>query len=149
MTALPYSGCCSIKTSDFFRCSIAYHRPHSQWSFAKIRNEMAINWTALCRNPKVTSTKTNAVQYFHMNAQFVLVTFRFLHNAVHIKHCTDSLPTNLQYFDIVNYCINKDSSYTMEAFKKYKSLEAYKYYESGFVRSIGCKKNWMWFNNTC
>lgn len=51
----------------------------------------------------------------------------------------DPLPCTVHYFDICNYCIGKDSSYTHEAFKAYKSLEAFKLYESGWIQSILCK----------
>ena len=43
------------------------------------------------------------------------------------------LPKNVQYYDIVNYCINNSSHYTTESFRAYKTLEAYKYFESGWV----------------
>ena len=51
-----------------------------------------------------------------------------------------SLPTTVGYFDVVNYCIEKDSAYTRESFKAYKSLKAYEYYESGWVQEIQCKE---------
>lgn len=57
-----------------------------------------------------------------------------------ITICNDPLPRNVHYFDIYNYCIEKDSSYTHESFKAYKSLEAFKMYESGWVQSIMFKK---------
>ncbi|KAJ6639622.1 hypothetical protein Bhyg_12369 [Pseudolycoriella hygida] len=50
------------------------------------------------------------------------------------------LPRNVAYFDICNYCIEKDSSYTHESFKAYKCLDAYQYYENGWVQSLLCKK---------
>lgn len=51
-----------------------------------------------------------------------------------------SLPTNVGYFDVANYCIGKDSAYTRESFKAYKSLQAYQYYENGWVQAIESKK---------
>ncbi|KAG4076408.1 hypothetical protein HA402_005851 [Bradysia odoriphaga] len=57
-----------------------------------------------------------------------------------IKKCKDPLPTNLTYYDVVNYCIEKDSAYTFASFRSHKALEAYKFYESGWVREIGCRK---------
>ena len=50
------------------------------------------------------------------------------------------LPRNVGYFDVCNYLINKDSSYTSESFKAYKSLEAYKFFENGWVQSVECKQ---------
>lgn len=57
-----------------------------------------------------------------------------------IKKCKDPLPTNLAYYDVVNYCIEKDSAYTFASFRAYKALDAYKFYESGWIREIGCRK---------
>lgn len=57
-----------------------------------------------------------------------------------LAECKESLPRNVSYYDIINYCIHKDSPFTLEMFRSYKSLEAYKYYESGFVQSIVCTK---------
>lgn len=48
----------------------------------------------------------------------------------------DPLPCNVQNYDIQNYCIGKHSTYTKETFRAYKTLEAYKLYESGWVQSI-------------
>ncbi|KAJ6648228.1 hypothetical protein Bhyg_03455 [Pseudolycoriella hygida] len=56
------------------------------------------------------------------------------------SQCLDPLPRNVSYYGIINYYIYKESPFTMEMFRSYKSLEAYKYYESGFVLSIMCKK---------
>lgn len=56
-----------------------------------------------------------------------------------MKNENDSLPRNVGYFDVYNYCILKDSSYTHQAFKAYKSLEVYKMFENGWVQSIICK----------
>lgn len=53
---------------------------------------------------------------------------------------TSVLPKNVQYFDIFNYCINKSSAYTLEAFRAYKTLEAYKMFENGFVQKIASKE---------
>lgn len=49
------------------------------------------------------------------------------------------LPKNVQYFDIYNYCINTSCTYTMETFRSYKSMEAYKWFESGWIQNIGSK----------
>lgn len=56
-----------------------------------------------------------------------------------LAESNDPLPRNLHYFDIQNYCIEKDSSYTHESFRSFKTLEAFKLYESGWVQSIICK----------
>lgn len=57
-----------------------------------------------------------------------------------LKSAKDPLPCNVHYFDVCNYCIDKDSSYTQQSFKAYKSLEAFKLYESGWVQSVLCQK---------
>lgn len=51
--------------------------------------------------------------------------------------CTnpDSFP-NLDYFGIVNYFVFGTSAYSMQAFKAYKSLQAYKTFVAGWVRDI-------------
>ncbi|KAJ6642639.1 hypothetical protein Bhyg_07592 [Pseudolycoriella hygida] len=51
----------------------------------------------------------------------------------------DTLPNNFGYFDLVNYCIHKDSPYTRNDFNSWKAMDAYKYFESGWIQSIGCK----------
>lgn len=56
-----------------------------------------------------------------------------------LKSPKDPLPCNVHYFDVCNYCIEKDSSYTQQSFKAYKSLEAFKLYESGWVQSVVCQ----------
>ena len=43
---------------------------------------------------------------------------------------------DLQYPDIYNYFINTPSCITGEGLKAYKSLEAYKYFVSGWVRDL-------------
>lgn len=51
------------------------------------------------------------------------------------------LPRNVGYLDVYNYCIiGKDSAYTHESFKAYKSLEAFQNFEQGWVQSFECKK---------
>ena len=42
--------------------------------------------------------------------------------------------------DIFNYLVLSSSFCTAERFKAYKSLDAYKYFVSGFVSGIGCSK---------
>lgn len=56
------------------------------------------------------------------------------------KKCEDPLPEEVGFFDVVNYCVNKDSTYTNESFKSYKALDAYKYYVDGWVKDIACRK---------
>lgn len=55
--------------------------------------------------------------------------------------CNDCLPHSVTYFDVVEYCINNDSSYTLQSFKAYKALDAYNFYISGWVKKIACKKH--------
>ena len=43
---------------------------------------------------------------------------------------------DLQYPDIYNYLINFPSSYSRDSLKAYKSLEGYKWTQSGFVMNI-------------
>lgn len=38
--------------------------------------------------------------------------------------------------DVYSYLINRSSSYTQESLKAYKSLDAYKYFVSGFVHDV-------------
>ena len=47
----------------------------------------------------------------------------------------EELP-DLAYNDIYNYFVNTPSYITGQALKAYKSMEAYKYFTSGFVRDI-------------
>ena len=42
--------------------------------------------------------------------------------------------------DIITYLVLTHSYYTKEQMKAYKSLTAYKYFESGFVEKVGIKK---------
>lgn len=42
--------------------------------------------------------------------------------------------------DIGNYMIHSVSSFSKKAFKAYKSMESYSFFESGFVLYIGSKK---------
>ena len=44
----------------------------------------------------------------------------------------DSLP-NVQYPDIVNYLIFNPSAYTGQEMKAYKSTDAYRYFQAGWV----------------
>lgn len=57
-----------------------------------------------------------------------------------LRNETCALPRNVGYFDVYHYCIERDSSYTHAAFKAYKSLDAYQYFENGWVQSIVCKR---------
>lgn len=43
--------------------------------------------------------------------------------------------------DIGEYLVHSVSSFTKRKFSAYKSTEGYKYFESGFVLSIGAKKH--------
>lgn len=43
--------------------------------------------------------------------------------------------------DIGNYFVHSTSSFTKKSFKAYKSMESYKYFQSGFVLNMGSKKN--------
>lgn len=43
---------------------------------------------------------------------------------------------SIAYPDIVNYMVSTSSTYTMEAFKCYKSLDAHKYFTDGWVRDV-------------
>lgn len=61
-------------------------------------------------------------------------------NVLKIKNCSDTLPRNVIHFDIITYCINKDSAYTLERFRCFKSMDSYLFFESGFVLEIGCKR---------
>lgn len=56
------------------------------------------------------------------------------------EYSTSLLPKNVQYFDVFNYCINKSSAYTLEAFRAYKSLDAYKMFECGWIQDIASKE---------
>lgn len=57
-----------------------------------------------------------------------------------VRLCVDPLPRNVGYFDIVNYCIEKGSTlYTWQSFKNYKIMDAFKWFESGFVTQLRCQ----------
>lgn len=47
----------------------------------------------------------------------------------------EDLPS-ISYPDIVNYLVNTQSTYTLSELKAYKSLEAYNYFISGWVKDI-------------
>lgn len=57
-----------------------------------------------------------------------------------LTECNDPIPRNLHYFDICNYCIDKDSAYTHASLRAFKTLESYKLYESGWIQTLQCKK---------
>lgn len=45
----------------------------------------------------------------------------------------------LTFFDITNYLVDGTSFYTSNAFRAYKSLDAWKWYKSGWVTSLKVK----------
>lgn len=53
-----------------------------------------------------------------------------------LNYSIDGVPpvTNM---DIISYLVLSHSFYTSEQMKAYKSLQAYKYFESGFVLKVG------------
>lgn len=55
-----------------------------------------------------------------------------------LNHSLDGVPpiTNM---DIVSYLVLSHSYYSKVQMKAYKSLESYKYFESGFVLRVGTK----------
>lgn len=44
---------------------------------------------------------------------------------------------DVSWGDVYNYLVHSHSAYTMEQFKAFKSLEAYKYFKCGWVKSMG------------
>ncbi|XP_055525045.1 uncharacterized protein LOC129718359 [Wyeomyia smithii] len=50
-----------------------------------------------------------------------------------------SLPKNVTYYDIVEYLINRESPYTRESFKAFKSLDAYKNFRAGWITFLGSR----------
>lgn len=53
-----------------------------------------------------------------------------------------ALPTHLEDHDIKYYFMRRESTYTLKEFAAQKSLEAYRFYEAGWVLSIrGRTKN--------
>ena len=51
------------------------------------------------------------------------------------------LPTNVIFFEIYQYLVNKKSYYTSKDLKAFKSIESYKFYESGWVQYVGGRKH--------
>ena len=48
--------------------------------------------------------------------------------------------SHVGFLDVINYLVFSPSSYTSEQLKKYKSLDAYKYFQDGWIRQILHKK---------
>lgn len=44
------------------------------------------------------------------------------------------------YFHLVNYLIYDKSPYTLESFKAHKSLDAFKFFEAGWLQQVWLKK---------
>lgn len=59
-------------------------------------------------------------------------------NAEEFNYSFDAVPpiTNM---DIISYLVLTHSFYTHQQMRAYKSLDAYKYFESGFVAKAGTK----------
>lgn len=53
---------------------------------------------------------------------------------------TKDLP-HITLTDLGNYMINSISPFTKRFYDNYKGAEAYTFFKSGFVLSLGCKKN--------
>ena len=62
----------------------------------------------------------------------------YLYRSNELDYNSDMLP-NVTYPDIVNYLLFAPSPMTGDELKCYKSMEAYNYFLSGFVRKVGCK----------
>lgn len=43
---------------------------------------------------------------------------------------------DVSYFDVVNFLIFQESAYTKDELRNYKSLEAYKLFQDGWIREI-------------
>lgn len=54
--------------------------------------------------------------------------------------CQDDFPVGLNYLDIMKYVIDGDSRYTENTFKSYRSLDAYKFYQAGWVHEVFAKQ---------
>lgn len=52
---------------------------------------------------------------------------------------------NVQWGDIVNYLVFKKSSYTLQNFKAFKSLEGYNQFICGWVKTINAMKIGEWY----
>ena len=50
--------------------------------------------------------------------------------------CTSSELPDLTYFDMYHYLINTPGGYSGQSLKAYKSLDAYKYFSSGWVQDV-------------
>ena len=55
------------------------------------------------------------------------------------QHDASHLP-EVQYPDIVNYCVFTKGAYTMEEFKCYKSLDSFNQFHSGWVSDVSVKE---------
>lgn len=55
-----------------------------------------------------------------------------------LDYSLDGIPP-ISNMDIVAYFVLSHSFYTKEQMKAYKSLQSYKYFESGFVQRVGSK----------
>ena len=87
-------------------------------------------------------SKMNSLQYNDVMSRYSFKVTIFCDGVnpydLEIKNCKDPLPATVAYFDVVNYCINKESLYTFEYFlESNKALESYNIYESGWMRESG------------
>lgn len=62
----------------------------------------------------------------------------FTLNLFELDYSISGVPP-VTYMDIASYLVFTHSFYTHTQMKAYKSLESYKYFESGFVLKVGTK----------